>query len=84
MSPLSPLSPVPALSDDATPTLELNVAEIARKNSAGWYCIDLGDAWCCCIEPYGYNGGWAASAIGGTRDEALRKLIRHAHAEGRA
>ena len=75
---------MPALSDDGTPTLELNVAEIARKNSAGWYCIDLGDAWCCCIEPYGYNGGWAASAIGGTRDEALRRLILHAHAEGRA
>jgi hypothetical protein len=73
------------LADDGTPnSLESKVAEIARQNSAGWYCVDLGDAWCCCIEPYGNNGDWAASATRGTRDDALRKLIEDAQAEGRA
>jgi hypothetical protein len=73
------------LSDFDTPTpAESTVAVIARINSAGWYCIDVGDAWVCCIEPYGNNGDWTALARGRTRDDALRDLIRQAHADGRA
>jgi hypothetical protein len=73
------------LSDDGTPPPAETVAEIARNHSAGWYCIDLGGAWVCCIEPHGDNGcAWGALARGGTRDDALRDLIRQAHADGRA
>jgi hypothetical protein len=73
-----------ALSDYDTPTLaESTVGEIARNNSAGWYCIDVGGSWVCCIEPVGNNGDWAALARGRTREDALRELIRQAHADGR-
>jgi hypothetical protein len=73
------------LSDYSTPSsAESTVAEIARNNSAGWYCIDVDGAWVCCIEPDGNNGDWAALGRGRTRDDALRDLIRQAHADCRA
>jgi hypothetical protein len=72
------------LSDYGTPTpAESTVAEIARNNSAGWYCVEVGGAWVCCIEPYSDNGDWAAMARGRTREDALRNLIRQAHADRR-
>jgi hypothetical protein len=72
------------LSDYGTPTPEeATVAEIARNNSAGWYCIDVGDAWVCCIEPHSEDRDWAAFARGCTQEDALRNLIRQAHADGR-